>query len=34
MIFFFNFVEQLELTEEEWKQLFDFLTLTPIEEKV
>ena len=33
---FLNFAEQIELTEEEWEQLFDFLvpTLTRIEEKV
>ena len=33
---FLNFAEQLELTEEEWEQLFDFLvpTLTQMEEKV
>ena len=33
---FLNFSEQLDLTEEEWEQLFDFLvpTLTQIEETV
>ena len=33
---FLNFAEQLDLTKEEWEQLFDFLvpTLTQIEEKV
>ena len=33
---FLNFAEQLDLTEEEWEQLFDFLilTLTQIEETV
>ena len=33
---FLNFAEQLELTAEEWEQLFDFLvpTLTQMEEKV
>ena len=32
---FLNFAEQVELTEEDWEQLFDFLvaTLTQIEEK-
>ena len=33
---FLNFAEQLDLTEVEWEQLFDFLvpTVTQIEEKV
>ena len=33
---FLNFAEQLDLTEEEWEQLLDFLvpTLIQIEEKV
>ena len=33
---FLNFAEQLDLTEEKWEQLFDFLvpTVTQIEEKV
>jgi len=32
----FNFAEQLELSEEEWEQLYDFLapTLTQIKEKL
>ena len=36
LMVFLNFAEQLDLTEEEWEQLFDFLvpTLTQIEEKV
>ena len=36
LMVFLNFAEQIELTEEEWEQLFDFLvpTLTRIEEKV
>ena len=36
LMVFLNFAEQLELTEEEWEQLFDFLvpTLTQMEEKV
>ena len=36
LMMFLNFAEQLELTEEEWEQLFDFLvpTLTQMEEKV
>ena len=36
LMVFFNFAEQLDLSEEEWEQLFDFLvlTLTKIEEKV
>ena len=28
LVVFFNFVEQLALTEEEWEQLFDFLVPT------
>ena len=33
---FLNFAEQLDLTQEEWEKLFDFLvpTLIQIEEKV
>jgi len=36
LMVFLNFAEQLELMEEEWEQLLDFLvpTLTQIEEKV
>ena len=36
LMVFLNFAEQLDLSEEEWEQLFDFLvlTLTKIEEKV
>ena len=36
LMVFLNFEEQLDLTEEEWEQLFDFLvpTLIQIEEKV
>ena len=36
LMVFLNFVEQLDLTEVEWEQLFDFLvpTLTQIEEKL
>ena len=36
LMVFLNFAEQLELTEEEWEQLFDFLvpTLTQMEGKV
>ena len=36
LMVFLNFEEQLDLTEEEWEQLFDFLvpTLIEIEEKV
>ena len=36
LMVFLNFAEQLDLTEEEWEQLFDFLvrTFIQIEEKV
>ena len=36
LMVFLNFAEQLDLTEEEWEQLFDFVvpTLIQIEEKV
>ena len=36
LMVFLNFAEQLDLTEEKWEQLFDFVvpTLTQIEEKV
>ena len=36
LMVFLNFAEQLDLTEEEWEQLFDFVvpTLIEIEEKV